>query len=944
MPEPIASPIDPMTATLEDPSIRGQPRVAAGTAVGRYLILSELGRGGMGVVYAAYDPELDRRIALKLVREASDSASGEGSRRLLREAQAMARLSHPNVIVVHDVGVYEGKVFLAMEFIDGGTLGAHLRTHPRPWREVLDDFCRAGEGLLAAHEAGLVHRDFKPDNVLVGRNGRVCVTDFGIAQARTEATPVPGDTPRQSPAGSAVDLTRPGAFAGTPAFMAPEQFSRLPIDARTDQFAFCVATWTALFGTRPFQGDNVTEIAMAVTAGEMREPPPSDVPQRVRRALERGLQVSPDDRWPSMRLLLDELARDTRRARGRVFVAGGVVVALAAGTWTLTAREPKCVRGAARMAEVWDDTTRDAVGAALVSGSAVLGEDARRGVEARLDTYSADWVTMHDDACAATHIEGVQSEPLLDMRMACLDRALAETAAVIDVLATADAAVTERAVRAVGELPALSRCADVEALRRGIAAPTDPYTASEVARVRSDLVEMLALERTGRYAAAREAIDPLLTRARALDYPPLVAEVQLRAAMLDELAGDFAASETRAREAYFAALRHRHDEVAAAASTLLVFVVGYRLARPEAGNDWAEHAEAAVARWAPGGREEARLRKNVGNALHRQRRLDDAALACQQAHDLLVGAFGPDDDELPTIHACLGAVSLDQARFVESREHFTQGMSLLARQLGPAHPSIAQMQNGLGNVAYTEGDLVSSAAHYNAALSTWERVHGEHPAMTLVLNNLGNVADDSGDVALAQRQYARAVEVGLRTLGGDHPDVATPLVNLALLLERQGDDRGARDRYQQALAIREKRFGVGHASTHRILAGLVRCELRLGLLVDATARVAGLTAAAEATDAQGKKRDAGELLAHAGLVRLLAGETDAALAMLERAWAMVGPADTSSAAARIAFALARGLAGRDPTRAAELRALARERFVAGGRTTSRDLAELDATP
>ncbi|MBL4686819.1 MAG: serine/threonine protein kinase, partial [Nannocystaceae bacterium] len=245
---------------------------AIGERLGRFRVLERLGKGGMGVVYSAYDPQLDRKIAVKLLRP--DVQDGMGSEaataRLLREAQAMAKISDPNVIVVHEVGVLKGRVFLAMEFVDGGTLGSWMAKRPS-WREVLEVFLKAGSGLVAAHRGGLVHRDFKPENVLMGTDGRVRVVDFGLARSLFDeeveehnTRPI-GEEPELDSFNT--PLTRTGAIMGTPAYMSPEQHLGRPATARADQFSFCVAMWEALFGSRPFRGTSLAELTGNVLGG-----------------------------------------------------------------------------------------------------------------------------------------------------------------------------------------------------------------------------------------------------------------------------------------------------------------------------------------------------------------------------------------------------------------------------------------------------------------------------------------------------------------------------------------------------------------------------------------------------------------------------------------------------------------------------------------------------
>jgi anti-sigma factor RsiW len=297
-----------------------------GTNVGRFVLLDCLGRGGMAVVYAAYDPELDRKVAIKLLRTDLPAAGSptEPGAQLLSEAQAMARLSHPNVIVVYDVGTFQDQVFLAMEFVRGSDLRGWLGERVRSWREILEIFLRAGEGLAAAHRSGLVHRDFKPDNVLVGQDGQLRVTDFGLARALRPPKPE-GDP---SPSSAAAPMVQyHSALSGTPLYIAPEQWRGARADERSDQFSFCVALFEALYRQAPYPGR--TSVSFT---GALPEPTEgTSVPGWTRRVLQRGLSVAPERRYPSMQHLLDALSTGLRRGRYGARIAVGVFVLLGIG-------------------------------------------------------------------------------------------------------------------------------------------------------------------------------------------------------------------------------------------------------------------------------------------------------------------------------------------------------------------------------------------------------------------------------------------------------------------------------------------------------------------------------------------------------------------------------------------------------------------------------------
>jgi Flp pilus assembly secretin CpaC/predicted Ser/Thr protein kinase len=321
----LASGVTEVKATPSMPAVAaGEPQLVRHGRVGRYEVERLVGGGGMGVVYAARDKELNRVVAIKLLRT-SALASVESRSRLLREAQTMAKLSHPNLVPIFELGRDQGDDFLAMELIDGPTLDIWLRERKRDWREVVKIFIEAGRGLEAAHQAGVVHRDFKPGNVLVGPDGRARVTDFGLARPRVPDL-VPGVE-----AGS-IELTREGSLLGTPAYMSPEQLEGQVADVRSDQFGFCVALAEALAGHRPFPGRTLEELRHRMRSGK---PPDFELePVRLKRALLKGMSISPDGRFGSMGELLEELAIILRpsRANARAVAAGmAFAVVLAAG-------------------------------------------------------------------------------------------------------------------------------------------------------------------------------------------------------------------------------------------------------------------------------------------------------------------------------------------------------------------------------------------------------------------------------------------------------------------------------------------------------------------------------------------------------------------------------------------------------------------------------------
>ena len=412
---------------------KGDPgELPAGHTLGRYVVAKRIGRGGMGVVYLAFDNDLERRVALKVLRPEGTfgSDTGELRTRMLREAQAMAKVSHPNVVAVYDVGSFGEQIFVAMEYVRGGTLRAWSQT-PRATKAILSLYRQAGRGLEAAHRAGILHRDFKPENVLVDDQGHVKVVDFGLARLddREPRAPSRGhvshvaldETGVNHRIGLGANLTSAGQVIGTPAYMAPEQLRGEKVDPRTDQFSFCVALYEALCGARPF-GEGMEGLAKATTGTIVPLAAESKLPRGVRQALRRGLSADPDSRFASMTELLEAIERAMARPKLWLGVLALAAVGAAAAGVAIRMSAPgaQCRGGEAELAGVWDEPRRAAVRSAFEATRVPYADGAFREVERALDGYVATWVSMRRDACEATMVRGEQSGELMDLRMACL--------------------------------------------------------------------------------------------------------------------------------------------------------------------------------------------------------------------------------------------------------------------------------------------------------------------------------------------------------------------------------------------------------------------------------------------------------------------------------------------------------------------------------------------
>jgi tetratricopeptide (TPR) repeat protein len=424
-------------------------------------------------VFAAYDPLLDRKVALKLLR------STESGVRLVREAQALARVTSPYVVAVYDAGVMEDEVYIAMELVEGGTLRAWLR-ELRPWREVAGVFEQAGRGLAAAHACGIVHRDFKPENVLFDRQ-RARVADFGLAIA-TPAAAAGDDAPIEHH----VTL---GAAAGTPAYMAPEQLAGETADARSDQFSYCVAFYEALYGERPFAGATVRELAAAIRAGAIR-PATRRVPAWLRAVVTRGLASDPAERFASLDALLDQLARRRVKIRRTLFASAALAIAATSGGLALVVTRGDGPTCAAEPPEY------DA--AAVQAG---LGAEGGLAV-ARLDVWRARVVELREQACRASKIEHTESEELFDLRMACLARSVERVQALAAELAKPSRKLADTAFAVITGAVDLEECTAPRPLLDHTRAPADPMLRAGWERARRRLADGHAADAAGRYAEA----------------------------------------------------------------------------------------------------------------------------------------------------------------------------------------------------------------------------------------------------------------------------------------------------------------------------------------------------------------------------------------------------------------------------------------------------------
>ncbi|MEM6293526.1 MAG: serine/threonine-protein kinase [Myxococcota bacterium] len=826
-----------------------------GELIGHFTIIDRLGAGGMGVVYAAYDVELNRKVAIKLLRLAPGQDQSIGRARLLREAQAMAQVDHPNVVRVFEVGNHRGDVYIAMEFIDGETFGAWRRRTGAGWQEVVDVLERAARGLVAAHAEGLVHRDFKPDNVMVGRDGRVRVMDFGLVRSDGESdsdAPL-SDEDAESDVTSSVALTEAGSVVGTPAYMAPEQFERRSTDARTDQFSFCVALWEALFDERPFEGNSILTLGMNVTEG-IRKPPPKGirVPAWLLRVCERGLSTKSTARFDSMRVLLEAIEAGRRRSKRRWLALGAATVLLGAtGLWAVKeVSERRRVRSCEVAGQAIDEVWNDEVAGRLHSAFEPLGPDAATRTIASatglLDDRAEGWSAARTQSCLRN------ADDLQARATWCLEDHKQTLAATLDAVTNADdRAVLLQLVPALSELGDVDECLDEDALRGRTLPPSSER--SVVAGLRTELAAVDALLLTAQFGEAVDAAQAMDARPDAGSWAPFHADLSLRLGRALSGRGDLDAAESRLVDGYLEAVDSQRADLASTIALELANLLGTQRQEPTRGMLWMRLAEVHERV-----RGETPLRR--AGHLHRRASLlrqltkfDEAEAEYLEAVRLLEAELGPRHLLAARTRNNLGNLYQELSRFDEAMAQFDAAIAIRREVLGEAHPDVAQTLIGKASALAAKGEhdgalstyrralaisrsalgdahvLVAAAhqgvaaahldlrqlepalEHATQAVAIYEAQFGPlHTKTATALNAIGTIHHRAGRLSEATAYYERA-RVGLEAaLGPGHARVALVLFNLALIEQSAGRISHARGLFQRALSIRETIYGSSH--------------------------------------------------------------------------------------------------------------------------------------
>ena len=744
--------------------------LSEGEMCDRYVVLMLAGRGGMGEVYVAYDPTLDRKLALKIVRP-SRAPDGKAQDRLLAEARRAAAVTHDNLVPIYDVGFARGRAYIAMEYVEGHSLAQWLRTSARSPAEIRDVFVGAARGLAAAHDAGIVHRDFKPANVLLGRDGRPRVTDFGLARARDDDD---GSHDHGGP-------------AGTPAYMAPEQWAGETVDARADQYAYCVALYEALHGRRPPRADADTGVDASDRPGPRHVIDETTKPTPLDAVLRRGLSPRPEDRFGSMHDVIAALRPRRRWWPAWVLGAAGLAGLAAWTAWPPPRSEPRCA-GRDPMDVVVSAETKAAVRGRLEGTGVDFAKDtAERTVQA-LDRYSLQWTTAFDETCAAPAAPAVR---------ACLQRAQEELVATIDVLRDADEPVLARAVSMVHELPDPQLCL-ARADERG-----DPFAPeAEVAAIEALGAKVAALRRAGRYDDAYGVAEQALTRAQTLGHTGTLARAEIWMGTLQLRRTQDEDAAAHLERAAWLASRADDDEVHVQSLAALIGLEGGLARRPERARMWAARARTALrAAGSP-----PRLRQSLLLAEGNSAALvgDDrrAITLLEEAATLAETLHGEDHYLVVRPLQGLGIARLNQGDVAGAKRDLERAHAINEATFGPLHPELAKTLDVLAAIAIAEHRMDDAVELARRSLQISIAAHGPSSLRTAQEHHhLGMHLDDAGDFDGASEHLVRAVAI-MEDVGGPYER------SLQNALDALGLLRYHQDRYDEAVAAFQRSIAI----------------------------------------------------------------------------------------------------------------------------------------
>ncbi|MBL8721871.1 MAG: tetratricopeptide repeat protein [Myxococcales bacterium] len=915
----------------DDPPPLSAPSLdlAPGTRIGRYAIVERLGAGGMGVVYSARDVELGRLVALKLLagRATAHQKGDDGSERtvagqarLQREARMMARLGHPNVVAVFETGLAGEEVFVAMELVDGQNLRAWLEGG-RSVDATLGVFHQAALGLMAAHEAGIVHRDVKPENILVGRDGRVRITDFGLARPELANEPAPGFNDNANVLSSL--RTRVGALVGTPAYMALEQLEGKPVDARSDQFSFAIALFEALFGERPYAGANPHALRESMRARALRPGRRKGVPTRVRNALRRALDPDPEQRFPTLAPLAEALSAPRRELRLALAL---LVLILATIPIGLLGRRPAaappnpCPDTPDPLAGIWDAPTKKQVAEHLRATAPAIAAEVLLRLEPALDAHATAIRTMRVTACRATRVTGEQSEALLDLRMQCLDQRKEELRAIVALLGRADAKTAVQAPRAVLGLTDVLGCADVVNLSTPVPLPKGSGR-SEIEAIRIELTNGEVAYLAARYPEGLAIAIRAALRAQAVGYRPVQAEALFLRGRLELSLGSFAAARDTFLEAVSRAEAGKHDALAAEIWAWLTLTAGSKLEKHDESRLYEARARAAIERAG----QPIRARLALALALGTTRRARGEYAAAVPVLDEALGIATHDEAFVPErveLLAELARAHRQLAAYPAAEDAIRRALVLAEARFGPSHPDVASLIEVRAMIASMRGDHAASIDAYAKVVAVRTKALGDqHPDVAQAQANLAMAYVRAGRPLEAIPLLEKVLAIEVASYGAAHANIGQIENNLGLAYLRAGDFTKARVHCERAVAQGEKALGPKHPRLAVWLQNLAKVEIKEGAPKLAIPLLERALSIEESALGQ-KHPDLAFDLTDLGEAHLALGDAKKARPLLERAVALrTGSSVAKQRLAESQFMLARALLGEDDARA---RALARE--------------------
>ncbi|MCR9159862.1 MAG: protein kinase domain-containing protein [Nannocystaceae bacterium] len=777
-------------ASVSTPSGADSLVLRRGETIGRFVIIDELGRGAMGTVYAVFDVKLERQVALKLLHR---SDRGMGS--LLAEAQALARVNHPNVVTVFDVGDHQGRLYLAMELVQGRTLREWQADTSPDWRELLAVYRGAARGLQAVHEADLVHGDFKPDNVMVADDGRVLVMDFGIARSLEDTSSHEELTASHSGSRS-LDVSR---IRGTPAYMAPEQLHLDGVGPASDQFAFCVALYEALWGERPFDGETLAELASNVAQGDRRKRPSGrSVPQWLTQVVERGLSKKPEDRFESMAALDESFDQSLRRRMQAFSLAGAIGLTAAIGTaLALTPPEQSPCEVAAKQFDA--RVSGDDIASLRQRILDIEHDDAPSSAQRfdrRLDAFAEQW----HEANAALCRPSTENPALLTARRQCLQRQVEHLGVLVDVYGDAPTLDLSRVGNLASALPRPSQCATLDN-----PSAIEGTSALALIEAQQALARARALATTGRVDEGLALVDAQLETIRSLDAPALEANLYLWRAAKLRTKGQYDEALANTKAAQYAATRASDEDLPClgwldrAYHTQRVTPNATALIESQL-----EAAEFELLR--VGNPPNLRIRYLMRKANTELRTgKADAAIADLTEALALTEQAPPRQLTISNIHNLRAMAHINAGHEPQAHADFRAAHDVLEGAYGPHHPVLSQSRSNLGTICMSRGDFECARQTFEEALRTLEASSSDNPtSKAWLLTNLAEVAYWQGDASASRRHAEDALAVATQAGFADTPESVPARVKLLRVL-------GEQEAWAQGEAVLEDLLRVNEA-------------------------------------------------------------------------------------------------------------------------------------